>query len=39
MNQLPEKIYLGQNLKEYVMKEAVIYCRGNIKTVRNSFSE
>jgi hypothetical protein len=41
MNQLPEKLYLGQNLKQYVMKEAVIYkhCRGNIKTVRNSFSE
>ena len=25
MNQLPEKLYLGQNLKQYVMKEAVIY--------------
>jgi hypothetical protein len=25
MNQVPEKLYLGQNLKQYVMKEAVIY--------------
>jgi hypothetical protein len=25
MNHLPEKLYLGQNLKQYVMKEAVIY--------------
>jgi hypothetical protein len=25
MNQLPEKLYLGKNLKQYVMKEAVIY--------------
>ena len=25
MNQLPEKLYLGQNLKQYVMKDAVIY--------------
>jgi hypothetical protein len=25
MNQLPEKLYLGQNRKQYVMKEAVIY--------------
>jgi hypothetical protein len=25
MNQLPEKLYLGQNHKQYVMKEAVIY--------------
>jgi hypothetical protein len=24
-NQVPEKLYLGQNLKQYVMKEAVIY--------------
>jgi hypothetical protein len=25
MNQVPEKQYLGQNRKQYVMKEAVIY--------------
>ena len=25
INQVPEKLYLGQNLKQYVMKEAVIY--------------
>ena len=25
MNQVPEKLYLGQNLKQYLMKEAVIY--------------
>jgi hypothetical protein len=25
MNQVSEKLYLGQNLKQYVMKEAVIY--------------
>ena len=25
MNQVPEKLYLGQNLNQYVMKEAVIY--------------
>jgi hypothetical protein len=25
MNQVPEKLYIGQNLKQYVMKEAVIY--------------
>ena len=25
MNQLPGKLYLGQNLKQYVMKETVIY--------------
>ena len=25
MNQVPEKLYLGQNLKQYVMKEADIY--------------
>jgi hypothetical protein len=25
MNQVPEILYLGQNLKQYVMKEAVIY--------------
>ena len=24
-NQVPDKLYLGQNLKQYVMKEAVIY--------------
>jgi hypothetical protein len=24
MNQVPEKLYLGQNLKQYVMKETVI---------------
>jgi hypothetical protein len=30
MNQLPEKLYLGQNLKQYVC---------DIKIVRNSFSE
>jgi hypothetical protein len=24
MNQVPEQLYLGQNLKQYVMKEAVV---------------
>jgi hypothetical protein len=40
MNRVPEKLSFGQNLKQYVMKEAVIYkIPGNIKTVRSSFSE
>ena len=27
MNQVPEKLYLGQNRKQYVMKEAVTYIK------------
>jgi hypothetical protein len=32
MNQLPEKLYLGQNLEQYVMKKAVNH--GETKLMR-----
>jgi hypothetical protein len=34
MNQLPEKLYLGKNLKQYVMKEAVIKTLQNKHNIR-----
>jgi hypothetical protein len=34
INQVPEKLYLGQNLKQYVMKEAVgmLSCDSTVNT-------